>query len=261
MLRELWGHRAYILGGAVRELRQRYAGSGMGLVWHVLTPLAQIVVYFIVFSRFIGSRAGGVYSAPSYAVYLCAGILPWFVFSECINRGATSLLANENYLKKLAIPEPVFVAQTVATSGLTLIIYTVALGLMAFATGVPVRWTWLLVPVVLALFLALGFGLALILATMTVFFRDIVHVIDLVLQIWFWITPVVYDVASLGPGLREVVEWNPAAAYIGGVRALLLHATLPDARLWMWMAGLACVVPMVGVLVLYRLRSDLRDAL
>ena len=257
----LWSYRHYILTGALRDLKQRYAGSGMGILWHVVTPLTQIAVYFAVFSRFMGARRGGAYSPEAYAVFLCAGILPWFVFVECVGRGTTALLANESYLKKLAITEAVFVAQLVTTSGLTLGLYAVALVAIALATGIPVHGAWLLIPVVLFLFLGLCFGLALILATVTVFFRDVTQIVGIVLQFWFWLTPIVYDERSLGPRLTEVMRWNPPTAYIVAVRRLLVDGAVPAPGDWLWMAGLALLLSGLGASVLQRLSSDLRDAL
>ena len=257
----LWRYRGYILTGAMRELRQRYAGSGMGILWHVVTPLTQIAVYFVVFSRFMGARTGGPYSPEAYAVFLCAGILPWFVFAECVGRGTTALLANESYLKKLAIPEAVFVAQTVTTSGLTLGLYAVALVLVAVGTGIPPHAAWALIPVVLVLFLGLCLGLALILATVTVFFRDVTQIVSIVLQVWFWLTPIVYHETSLGPRLTAVMTWNPPTAYILAVRRLLIDGAVPPAGDWLWMAGLALLSSALGASVLQRLSSDLRDAL
>jgi homopolymeric O-antigen transport system permease protein len=259
--RSLWRYRSYVLTGALRELKQRYAGSGMGILWHVVTPLTQIVVYFVVFSRFMGAVRGGPYSPQAYAVFLCAGILPWFVFAESLSRGTTALLANESYLKKLAIPEAVFVAQTVTTSGLTLGLYAAALAAVAVATGIPAHATWALIPGVLLLFLGLCFGLALILATITVFFRDVTQIMTILIQVWFWLTPVVYDERSLGPRMTSLMEWNPPTAYILAVRRLLIDGTLPAAGDWLWMAGLAVLLPGLGALLLHRLSSDLRDAL
>src|SRR5215471_4040605 len=165
---QLWRYRRYILGGALVELRQRYAGSAMGILWHVVTPLVQILIYGIDFSQLLRER-GGARNETHYSVFLCAGLLPWLVFAECLNRGAGILIASENYLRKLAIPEVVFVAQFVATSGMTLGIYGVALFLMAWATGIPPAATWLLLPLVLLLFLTLCFGFALLLSTVSVF--------------------------------------------------------------------------------------------
>src|SRR5215510_7830854 len=116
---QLWRHRRFILGGASLELRQRYAGSAVGILWHVVTPLTQILIYGIVFSQLLRER-GGARGEAHYSVFLCAGLLPWLVFADSLTRGSGILLASENYLKKLAIPEIVFVAQSVATSAMTL---------------------------------------------------------------------------------------------------------------------------------------------
>jgi ABC-type polysaccharide/polyol phosphate export permease len=259
-LRSLWEHRSYVLAGAVREVRQRYAGSGMGVVWHVLIPLVQIAVYFVVFSRFMGAR-DATYTARTYGLFLCAGILPWFAFQDALARGAAALVANENYLKKLAIPEAVFVAQTVATSTLSLGLYLLALYGLAVAGGVPVRATWLLVPVVLVLVLAMGFGHALLLAPLCVFFRDVIQLVPIVLQVWFWLTPVVYARTSVGPLLQKVVAWNPPGAYLGAVRELLVSGTWPLFGEWAFMVALAVGLPWAGLAFLSRVSSDLRDAL
>jgi lipopolysaccharide transport system permease protein len=260
VLAELWRHRSFVLAGAVHELRQRYAGSAMGVLWHVVTPLAQIVVYYAVFSRFMGARVQAQGSGE-YALFLCAGILPWFVFVEAVTRGGGSLVANESYLKKLAVPEPVFVARSVATTALTLGVYVLLLLLLAVGTGTRPGAAWLLLPVVLVLFIAFCFGIALVLSVVTVFFRDVTQVVALVVQFWFWLTPVVYDAAALGPRLTEVMEWNPVTPFILGVRGLLVGGLLPSAGAWATMAAWAGALSGVGALMIRRLRSDLRDAL
>jgi lipopolysaccharide transport system permease protein len=249
-----------VLTGALHELKQQYAGSALGVLWHVVTPLAQILVYYAVFSRFMAARsdtpAGG-----AYALFLCAGLLPWFVFVEAVSRGGGSLLANEGYLKKLAVPEAVYVARSVATSTMTLVLYAVALVAMALLSGVRPHAGWLLLPVVLALFVCFCFGIALVLSVITVFFRDIAQIVALVLQFWFWLTPIVYHPTALGPRLSAVMERNPVTPYILGVRGLLIDGASPEAALWAWMAAWAAGLCVAGSAIIKRLRSDLRDAL
>lgn len=257
---ELWRHRQYVLTGALYELKRRYAGTGMGLVWHVVIPLVQVVVFLVVFSALLG-RPGSDRSISGYAVFLCSGLLPWLVFADCVGRGSLSFLANENYLRKLAIPESVFAAQSVATGGYTLAFYSVILLVLALATGLHPRVSWLLLPAVLVLFLGLCFGITLVLATLTVFFRDLAPAVTILLQIWFWVTPVVYDRTALWPWMERLVAWNPPTAYIVSVRQLLLEGTAPGFGTWIWMAALSLGACALGASVVERLRSDIRDAL
>jgi lipopolysaccharide transport system permease protein len=260
VLLSLWRHRSFVLTGALHELKQRYAGSALGVLWHVVTPLAQILVYYAVFSRFMAARsdtpAGG-----AYALFLCAGILPWFVFVEAVTRGGGSLLANEGYLKKLAVPETVFVARSVATSTLTLALYMLALLVMALLSGVRPHRGWLLLPAVLGLFVCFCFGLALVLSVITVFFRDVAQIVAIVLQFWFWLTPIVYHPAALGPRLSVVMDGNPVTPFILGVRSLLVEGVPPALAQWTWMTVWAVGLCLAGAGMIERLRSDLRDAL
>jgi homopolymeric O-antigen transport system permease protein len=260
MAAQLWRYRRYILGGALVELRQRYAGSAIGILWHVVTPLVQILIYGIVFSQLLRER-GGARTETHYAVFLCAGLLPWLVFAECLTRGSNILLISENYLRKLAIPEVVFVAQSVATSAMTLGIYSIALLIMAWVSGIQPTAAWLVLPLVMLLFLGLCFGVALILSTVSVFFRDLVQVTSIATQVWFWITPIVYDMSVLRPGLKRVVALNPPSAYITSTREILLRGTGPALDEWAWMLGFCAAFLFLGTLILGRLRTDLRDAL
>lgn len=260
MLLALWRHRSFVLAGALHELKQRYAGSALGVLWHIVTPLAQILVYYAVFSRFMAARSDTP-TGGAYALFLCAGILPWFVFAESVSRGGGSLLANEGYLKKLAVPEAVYVARSVATSTLTLALYAMALVVMALLAGVRPHAGWLLLPVVLALFVCFCFGIALVLSVITVFFRDIAQIVAIVLQFWFWLTPIVYHPTALGPRLSAVMDQNPVTPFILGVRSLLVDGVAPEPAQWAWMAAWAAALCLAGAGMIERLRSDLRDAL
>ena len=133
--------------------------------------------------------------------------------------------------------------------------------LLALGSGIRPGVPWLLLPLVLVLFMAFCFGIALVLSVVTVFFRDVTQVVALVVQFWFWLTPVVYDAAALGPRLTAVMHWNPVTPFIVGVRGLLVEGTIPSAASWLTMIGWAVSLSVVGGLMIRRLRSDLRDAL
>ena len=109
-----------IARNALSDVRHRYAGSAIGVAWNVLNPLAQILIYSLVFSHLMASRVPGTGSGAAFALYLCAGLLPWAAFSDCVLRGANAFIENAQYLKKLPIPEQVFVAQNAAAATLFL---------------------------------------------------------------------------------------------------------------------------------------------
>lgn len=258
-LASLWRYRRFIGAGALREIRVRYAGSAMGVLWHIFVPLVQIAVYFVLFSHFFAVRRGPA-PALDYGVFMLAGILPWFSFADTVGQGAAALLSREGYLRKLPISEGVFVAQSAVVAAITMVLYVLVLTLVSLFAGVAPSWTWLLVPVVALLLLCFGFGLALMLAPLSILFRDLSPLVGIVLQLWFWITPILYDPSRLPPYLARVVWSNPVTLYIDALRGLLLSGALPPAGTWFAMVLLAAIPIGVGLDLCRRLHSDVRDA-
>src|ERR1700730_17537070 len=122
----LWRYRQWIWRAALSDFTFRYAGSGLGVLWNVLTPLALLAVYTLVFSAFAGARLGGDSGVP-YALYLSAGFLPWAAFADCLVRATGAFVAGAPYLRRMAIPEHVFVAQAAVASTLGMLIALVLL--------------------------------------------------------------------------------------------------------------------------------------
>ena len=140
MIVNLWHYRGFIARNALSDVRHRYAGSVMGVAWNVLNPLAQILIYSLVFSHLMASRVPGAGSGAAFALYLCAGLLPWAAFSDCVLRGANAFIENAPYLKKLPIPEQVFVAQNAAAATVFLGISMALLLVVTVVTVGPFRW-------------------------------------------------------------------------------------------------------------------------
>jgi ABC-type polysaccharide/polyol phosphate export permease len=261
MIRVLYHHRKYIWQNAWNDLRHRYAGSGMGVIWNIISPLAQILVYTVVFTKLMSIKLPDISSEFAFPLYLCSGFLPWIAFSECVLRGANSFLENANYLKKMPIPEQVFVAQTAMSATISLFI---SLGLLFALTVIlryPPTWFWLLLPLVAVLFQGFGFGLGLLLSSINVFFRDVGQILGIFLQIWMWMTPIVYSENILPEGLRTYLVFNPAYPFIRATRDVFLQGRLPEAWIWCVMFAWAFGVPILGYLVLRKLRPEIRDVL
>jgi ABC-type polysaccharide/polyol phosphate export permease len=257
----LWRYRAFIVRNAASDIRYRYAGSAAGVLWHVINPLAQIVIYTLVFSQLMTIRLPGTVAVGAFALYLCAGILPWTAFSECVLRGANAFVENAAYLKKLPIPEQVFVAQTAMTATMSLGVSMALLLAVSVFVGGVVGPAWLGVPVVLALFQGFGFGLGLFFGTLNVFVRDVGQALMIGLQLWMWVTPIVYVEDILPAGLRALAPYNPAYPFIDALHRMVVLGVWPPLWQWPMMLLWAALSPVVGYLVLRRLRPEIRDAI
>ena len=257
----LWRYRSFILRNAASDIRYRYASSAAGILWHVINPLAQILIYTLVFSQLMEMRLPGSAAVGAFALYLCAGILPWTAFSDCVLRGTNAFIENAAYLKKLPIPEQVFVAQNAVAATMSLAVSMTLLLVVRLLIGGVVSPAWLGVPLVLVLFQGLGFGLGLIFSTLNVFLRDIGQALVILLQLWMWVTPIVYVEQILPAGLRVLIAYNPAYPFIDALHRMVVLGAWPPAWEWPMMLLWAAVTPLIGYLVLRRLRPEIRDAI
>jgi ABC-type polysaccharide/polyol phosphate export permease len=176
-------------------------------------------------------------------------------------RGANAFIENAHYLKKLPIPEQIFVAKNAMAATLFLAISMTALGLVTVLVGGPLSLAWLGVPLALLLFQGFGFGLGLFFGTLNVFIRDIGHALLIALQLWMWVTPIVYVETILPVGIQRMVVYNPTYPFIDALHRMIVGGQWPGALQWTAMVFWAAVTPIGGYLVLRRLRPELRDAL
>ncbi len=256
----LYRYRRFVWQRAWLEFRYRYAGTGLGAAWSVFHPLAIIAVYSIIFGVLL-RRVFADVSVP-YPIFLCAGLLPWLGFCECIARGCATFRANAAYLKRLHVPEELFVAQTALTATLNLTVGLSVLMVVSLIFGLRPTWHWLLLPVPCAMLLATGFGLGLAAGTLNVFFPDIHEVVPILLRLAMWAAPVIFPVSFyIDHGFGVVLALNPATAPITAVRSLFLDGQLPAVTVWLAMFAWVALSWGLGAVVLRSLRGELRDLL
>jgi lipopolysaccharide transport system permease protein len=261
MYTALWQHRRWIWESALSDLRNRYAGSGLGVFWNVINPILTLSVYVFIFTRVLTPRVNdGAASSFLFPLYLSAGFLPWITFTEGLVRATQSLLTNAVHLKKVAIPEIVFIAQSTVSTTLSMFIAVALLPLLALFFGRPPSWNWLLLPAIVIVWQVFGFGLGLALSTVNVFFRDVSQILSVLLQVWMWSVPIVYFEEILPAEYRAWMPFNPAYPFITAVHGAVLD-TLPSAWIWAAMLCWALVAIAVGYGVVGRLRGEIRDVL
>jgi ABC-type polysaccharide/polyol phosphate export permease len=232
-----------------RDLKVRYKRSVLGMLWTLLNPLLQMAVYTVVFSRIM--RVG----VEHYSVFLLSGLLPWTFVSVGTTGSAFSLLNNQALIRKVAVPQAVYPLSVVASKGVDLCLSLVPLAVIATVVGVTPGRSWAFVPVAVIIAATFTTGLALVFSSATVFFRDMRHLIDILFQVWFYLTPVLYPTSFLErlPGKLSIVfKFNPAAPIVQLFQAAIFDRTFPDAAT----VGLAVVFAVsalaVGVYVFER---------
>jgi len=250
----IWRYRGFITGSIKREFQAKYRNSLLGAAWTILNPLAMIVVYTVIFSEVMGNRLGGVNSTFAYSIYLCSGTLTWALFAEITGRSQTVFLEHANLIKKLQFPRiclPIIVVLNACINfGIIFGLFTVFL----LITGSFPGWVYFALFPVLLLQIVFSIGLGMILGVLNVFFRDVGQFFSILLQFWFWFTPIVYPVATLPPGVRDMLAWNPIMPIIVAYQTIMLHARQPD-WLSLWPAALLALGCCVLGMKLFRKRA------
>jgi lipopolysaccharide transport system permease protein len=211
----------------VRDLRARYAGSGLGFLWAFLQPVLWMLLYTAVFSLVLRVPVDPGYA--SFAEFLLAGLLPWMAIQEGIARSASVLVDNAAMVKKTVFPVETLVLSVVLSAAANECIALAVFGVYVAAVG-HLQLSWLLLLAVPALLLQvlLTFGIGCIAATLTAFMRDTTHVIGIVLTVGFYATPIVYPLSLVPPRLLPILEANPLTHLVGLYRrAFTLHAAPP----------------------------------
>ena len=244
----------------VRDLRTRYAGSAFGFVWAFVHPIWQLLLYGLVFSVILRLPLTGE-RTTSFAAFLFAGLLPWIGFQEGVARGAMAIVENAQMVKKMRFPSQVLVHAVVLSAFVHAGIALVLFAAWQTARG-ETNWAhlpWLVVGLVAQL--ALGGGLALLVASLQVYLRDVVQGLGLVLSAFFYVTPIVYPRALVPDALRGWIELNPLATIVALARSFLIAGDPPSATSLLALLASCVALPALGLLTFRRLSPGFSDEL
>jgi lipopolysaccharide transport system permease protein len=257
----VWRYRGFVFSMVQRELRQRYAQSFLGSHWNVIHPLTLILVYTLVFSQVMKSRLPGTNLRFGYSIYLCAGLLPWTLFAASLDRGVGVFVEQANLIKKVNFPR-VTLPLIVQCSALAdfAIIFAIYVLFLVGAGWFP-GWAILAMIPLLAIQQALSSALGLLLGTLNVYIRDTKQVVGIVLQFWFWFTPVVYASSALPARALSVLRWNPMWPLVSAYHELFLTRRFPSFT-GIWFTVLcAAVFGALGMRAYRRLAPGMTDEL
>ena len=229
LVKALWAYRNFIWSSVVREFSGRYRESLLGVFWSVANPLAMIVIYTVVFGRLMRPTLAGHESTPfAFSIYLCAGVITWGLFSEMLSRLNGIFIEHGNLIKKSNFPRICLPAIVTASSLLNFaIVLALYLIFLAFIGHWPGLILLSLLPL-LILQLLFTIGLGVFLGTLNVFFRDVGQLTGIVLQFWFWLTPVVYTASALPEGVLRMLHYNPMYALIEAYQGIFLDQRMPQ---------------------------------
>lgn len=261
MLRSIWSYRGFISGSVKREFQSRYRNSLLGAAWTVLNPLAMIVVYTVIFSQIMRTRLPGTDNSFAYSIYLCAGILTWGLFAEIVSRAQNVFLEHANLIKKISFPRICLPIIVVLNAGVNFgIIFGLFVLFLIFSGTFPGPSFIAIFPV-LIIQIAFAIGLGIIVGVLNVFFRDVGQFFGVLLQFWFWFTPVVYPSSILPPAVRPYLNLNPMVPLVTAYQDILVHGSWPQWSNLLLPAVLAALLCVFGMRLFRKRVGEIVDEL
>lgn len=229
MLANIWQYRQFIYSCVKREFQSRYTGSMLGILWTVFQPLAMILVYTVVFSEVMKSKLQGMEMMQfAYSIYLCSGVLTWNLYQETLNSCVNVFLSNGNLMKKVSFPRICLPVITMLSALSNFIVGFLLFLLFLLIVGhlpwmlMPLFFVVLLVQTLFAVTMGIGLGV------LNVFFRDVGQMLNVVLQFWFWFTPVVYPVGIIPKDLQQLFIFNPMYHIVSAYQSIFVYQRCPE---------------------------------
>jgi lipopolysaccharide transport system permease protein len=230
--------------------------------WNILHPLVQIAIYTLIFSQVMGARLGGNSSPFAFSIYLCAGLLPWLVFAEIINRCTSVFWDNANVVKKIAFPKVLLHTYIFVAGAVNLAILVILfLIFLAYCQELPAFGALLVWASMLIVQLVFALGIGLLTSVLNVFFRDMAQIVGVLLQFWFWLTPIVYVPDVLPAAFRGLLAYNLVARLTQIHQGLILRGTLPRLEECVLLGLIAGVTLGLGLVCFWTLRRRIPDEL
>lgn len=241
----------------VRDLRSRYAGSGLGILWAFALPIVWMVLYTVVFAVILKTPVEKGFA--SFPEFLLAGLLPWMAVQEAVSRSSTALTDNAAMVKKMVFPLETLILSIVTAALVNQMIGFAIYGIYVAMLGhFSFGWALLALPA-LILQVLLMFGIGCFAATITTFVRDAAQAISIVLTIFFWATPIVYPLSLVPEKYRLILSANPMTGLVDWYRRAFSLHVLPDPASALYVTIFSCAVAVLGGALFLRARPHFSD--
>lgn len=244
---EVLQYKAMLWSMILSDLRTRYKGSFLGFMWTFLNPLLMLVVYSVVFSTVMRIRM------DNYSVFLFIGLLAWNVFASTVQTSSGIILRQSSLVNKIYFPREILPLSVSGGSMLNYLFSLVVLIPYLIMKGYEPSLAWVIIPFALAFLVLLASGLAFLAASLTVYFRDLEHIIGILIQLWFYLTPIVYPLSLVPAHYRQIFKLNPVADIILSFQSIFYYRDFPHWKSFAYSGLVSLGVFLLGWYIFTRL--------
>lgn len=253
IFKNIYNYRELLKTNVQKEIRGRYKNSFLGILWSFLNPLLQLAVYAIIFPLILKT------TQEHYVIFLCAGLIPWTYFTTTLTQSAFTIIANGNIVKKVYFPREILPIAVVSSATINFMISSLIIVAFVVFSGLGLSWYIIFYPLILLVQYVFSLGIAFVLSSITVYLRDLEHLIGIILQVMFYATPIVYSLETIPETFRGIMGLNPMAHIITAYRNIFYNQTMPDLTMLGIIFVLSIVLCVVGYMIFNKLQKGFAE--
>lgn len=222
LVNDLRHYREFLKSNVKKDIRGKYKGSFLGVLWSFINPLLSVLVYAIVFPYIMRIKV------ENYLIYLITGIIPWTFFTSSINMGLISVLSNADIIKKVYFPRIILPISTVTSCLVNFLISCLIIVLFCLGSGLGISFQILWLPLIALIQYVMLLGFTFILSAIEMYMRDIEHIVNFILSMAFYVTPILYTPDIFPENLAWVLKVNPMSYLVNAYRSIFFYQKMPD---------------------------------
>lgn len=255
VFKNLYKYRELLKTNIKKEIRGKYKNSFLGVLWSFLNPLLQIAVYALVFPFILKN------TQDNYVIFLCCGLIPWAFFSTTISRSAFTIVENGNIIKKVYFPREILPISVVTSETVNFLISTIIIIVFMIFGGIGLSKYIMLYPIVLLAQYLLLIAISLIVSSISIYIRDLQHLIGVALQLLFYAAPIVYTPESIPEQFKWILKCNPMTYIISGYRNIFYNQTMIELKPLLILIGCSVVACVIGYIIFNKLQKGFAEQL
>jgi lipopolysaccharide transport system permease protein len=255
-LKEIYLYREMIASLVRKDLRGRYKGSILGFFWTFLNPLMQLLVYSLVFSIIVRV------DVEKYYLFLFVALIPWIFFSSALTSGSGVILTQKDMVKKIYFPREVLPIAHTLTNFINMLFSFIVVFIVIIFSGVDINFMALLyLPLIMLIEFTLVLGITFLTSSVTVYLRDLEHIMTILNMLWMYLTPILYSITMIPAVYLPYIQLNPMTAVIVAYRDILYYAQVPLLATLLNAVIMAVAVLVVGYLVFTKIQRYFAEEL
>ena len=253
LVNDLYNYRELLKSNVKKEIRGKYKGSFLGVLWSFINPLLQTIVYTIVFSIIMKNQM------DNYLIFVVTGIIPWNFFLTTMIQGMTTVKANAGIIKKVYFPREILPISVVLSGLVNFFISCLIIILFCLFSGVGLSWHIILVPFIALIQFFFTLGLVFALSAINIYIQDTEYIIQFVLNMAFYATPILYLPSTLPELFQKVLNLNPMTHILYAYRNAFMYHTVPDIKIMLILVVMSVVVCFIGYKIFKKLEKGFAE--